>query len=472
MTFLGRCFKQYNITAIRYRNNLVLFAVYLVDYIINIYCKWTFDCNILGRHCCRRFTPTAKGVAFLCGFIAKDNLTTVCNGFSRIALTINKVNHSVVIYGKCTLNGNVACRHCCWRFTPTAEGVALFCRCFNQCNFTAVSYRNNLVLFTVNLINYIVCIHGIRALYCNITCGHCCRCFAPTAEGVAFLGQFINQSDYRAISNGFSRIDLTIYKVGYGVVVYGKWTFNGNVTCRHGCRSFTPSTKSVTLLDWLFNQCNFTAVNHRNNLVVFAIYLIYYIITVCCKRSLNSYILSRHACRRFAPTTEGVAFLIWFLAQNNFTTVSNAVNGKPNTINLIIYRIKIDSKCTFDCNITGRHGCRCFAPTAEGVTFLDRMLTKDDFISIKHTIRRNDFTVYFINHIIAVYGKCTLYCHITCRHCGWRHNEPYNFLISGYSKFANPIVAFMHTETDITIPISVTNDFRVINRIIFLWKFC
>ena len=191
MTLFDRMLTKYNLTAICDTVNCILYAIDLIDYIVCIYCKCTLNGYILGRHGCRCLTPTAKGMTLFDRMLTKYNLTAICDTVNCILYAIDLVGYSIVVYCKHALYYNILGRHCGRSLAPTAKGVALLDRCINQCDFAAINYRNNLVLFAVNLVNDAISIDCKRAFYDNILGGHCGRCFTPTTKGMTFLGRIL-----------------------------------------------------------------------------------------------------------------------------------------------------------------------------------------------------------------------------------------------------------------------------------------
>ena len=368
MTFLDGCINQYNFATVCCRNNLVLFAVKLINYIVGIDCKRAFNYNILCRHCSGSLAPTTKGVAFLDWCINQYNFATVCYRNNLVLFAVKLINYIVGIDCKRAFNYNILCRHCSGSLAPTTKGVAFLDWCINQYNFATVCCRNNLVLCAINLVDYIISIHCKRTFDCYIVCRHCGRCFAPTAKGVSFLNRCINQYNLATVCCRNNLVLFAVNLINYIVGIYSKRTFYCYIVCRHSGWRFAPSAEGVTFLDGCINQYNFATVCCRNNLVLFAINLINYIVCIDCKRAFNYNILGRHSGWRFAPTAEAMTFLDWGFNHYNFATINYRNNLVLFTINLVDYIVSIDCKRAFYDNILGRHCSRCFTPSAESVT--------------------------------------------------------------------------------------------------------
>ena len=210
-------------------------------------------------------------MTLLCWLVTQNNLATVCQTICCPYFTINKVSNGVVVYGKCTFNGDVICRHCRRYLTPATESVSLLGRYVNQHNLAAIWSWNYLVLLAVNLVDYTVTIHCKATLNNNVICRHCRRCIDPATEGVALFCWFVNQFDFAAVCNAVSGINFAINHVGYSVVVNNECSFYCNILCRHCFGYFAPTTEGMALSCWCFRQCNHFAIFHRDCIINLAV---------------------------------------------------------------------------------------------------------------------------------------------------------------------------------------------------------
>ena len=264
-------------------------------------------------------------MTFLGRFVAKNNLTAVSYCFCSIHFTIYDVSYCVVVNSKRTFYDNILGRHCHRRFTPTTEGVPLLSWLVNQCNVTAISYRNNLVLFTINLINHIICINSKCTLNNNITCRHCSRSFAPTTEGIALLCRLVTKNDFTTISNAICCPRFAVNLIHHSITVYGKYTINGYILSWHILWYILPTTESVTFLNWEFRKIYHRTIFNKFTLILYTINDVYYLITIDHKRRSYFEIFRRHCLRYITPATESVTFLDRMFGSYNFLTICYAI---------------------------------------------------------------------------------------------------------------------------------------------------
>ena len=190
----------------------------------------------------------------------------------------------------------------------------------NQCDLVAINYRNNLVLFTINLVDYIVSIDCKWAFDCHIVCRHGCWCFAPSTEGVTLLGWLVNQCNFAAIGNCFGCVYLTVYKIGHGVEVDSKWALDCNILGRHCRRCLAPSTEGVTLLGWHNAQNYFTSICNTIGCKDNAIdQIIKFILVYLILAGVNN-IFSRRQFRNAFPTGKSISGSFGYLRLYNSRT--------------------------------------------------------------------------------------------------------------------------------------------------------
>ena len=88
-------------------------------------------------------------------------------------------------------------------------------------------------------------------------------------------------------------------------------------------------------------------------------------------------------------------------------------------INFVEYFVCVDRECTCDSYIISRHLCRYFAPTGECVTCLCRIIFCRNSCIIFYIYRFVIFAIYFVEHFVCVNGECTCDSNIFVRHsCG------------------------------------------------------
>ena len=152
----------------------------------------------------------------------------------------------------------------------------------------------------------------------------------------------------------------------------------------------------MAFLGWFVNQCNCSAIDNSLCLVLFTIYFVGNSITIDCKTTFNYNIVRWHCGRCLTPTAEGMAFLGWFVNQCNCSAIDNSLGFVFFTIDFVGNSITIDCKATFNYNIVRWHCLGRLTPSAEGVTLLDRSVTKNYFATVCNAIEKTGHSIDFI----------------------------------------------------------------------------
>ena len=116
--------------------------------------------------------------------------------------------------------------------------------------------------------------------------------------------------------------------------------------------------------------------------------------------------MGRHGRGYLAPTTECVSLLGRLLCGGDNVAISNGRSLINLAVNNVCKSVAVDTECTFDCYIMGRHGGRYLAPTTECVSLLGRFLCGGDNVAISNGRGLINLAVNNICKSVAVYNKC------------------------------------------------------------------
>ena len=203
---------------------------------------------IVSRHYSWHIRPSVKCVAYFFRSLKWHNFCTISNGLNIIYFTIDIVSNSIVVYFKYGIQSYISCRHCRRNLSPTDEGVTLFLWLLGQCrNCFTVNNCCCCELFVVSKICNDVAVYFKLGCQSYVSCRHCFRNISPAFECMTCFYRLIFQCwNLCTISNGCCCELLTVNKVCNSVVVYSKCTLNYYITCRHCSRNCAPTAESVT----------------------------------------------------------------------------------------------------------------------------------------------------------------------------------------------------------------------------------
>ena len=228
-----------------------LFVVSKICNDVAVYFKLGCQSYVSCRHCRRNLSPTNEGVTLFHRLLGQcRNCFTVNNSCCCKLFVVSKICNDVAVYFKLGIQSYIACRHCRRNLTPTNEGVTLFHRLLFQCrNCFTVNNSCCCELFVVNKICNSIAVYCKLCIQCYIFGWHCSWNFTPAFECMTCFYRLIFQCwNLCTISNGCCCELLTVNKVCNSVVVYSKCTLNYYITCRHCSRNCAPTAESVTIL--------------------------------------------------------------------------------------------------------------------------------------------------------------------------------------------------------------------------------
>ena len=352
------------------------------------------DGDIVCRHCAGKLgSPADKCVALLCGSSFGCYGCAERNIVRLILLAVHNVSELVGVYGECTGDGNIVCRHCIGDILPAGECISGLCRLGYRRDGSAERNRFGSVLRAVHHVDELIGVDFEYRFNGNVVCGHNCReRFLPTLEGVAFLdrvGYGLNSlAEFIGLSACFFAVRFVNYGVGicfpYRVQLYNCAVFRSEVlnnslvgiACAGAVRCGVPTGEMITdAFKAVCGECCFAVVNRvdGSRSACAAVCVKYDGVAVCRPACGELDVLCRHNRREVAavitgPLNEGVAGTRGDRCGNGYRIRCGNIAYRRAAV--CIERKRVGVYCVESLNIgVGFNVGARAAPTGKGIAF-------------------------------------------------------------------------------------------------------